>query len=167
MTNGPSQQGTPPLAPPERTALLIAEYEFARDNRGNADATAWEMTAIVWGGQTLLLGFVLEAISNRDVQLLIVLVGVLGLVLCRFNYVVVTTRNLVCNAMNRICGEIENSTEEMLRKPQNRLNSVYPSRVQTLWFNVVNWVFAVAWLAVIAKTLWLFCYHQSSPMSWL
>ena len=149
------------LAPLDRTTLLVAEYEFARDNRSTADATAWEMTAIVWGGQTLLLGFILEAISNRDVQLLIALVGVLGLVLCRFNHVVVHTRNIVCNRMNKICREIENSTAEMLHKPQNRLDDVYPPGVQTLWFNIVNWLFVVAWLAVIAKVLWLFCHHRT------
>src|SRR5580700_9125501 len=109
----PNAQGSVPL---DRTALLVAEYEFARDNRSTADATSWEMTAIVWGGQTLLLGFILEAVSNRDVQLLIALVGVLGLVLCRFNYVVMRSRNIVCKEMNAICVEIENSTAEMLHK---------------------------------------------------
>jgi hypothetical protein len=57
---GQTGQGVPPPPPPESTDLQIAEYEFARDNRGHADATAWEMTAIVWGGQTLLLGFILS-----------------------------------------------------------------------------------------------------------
>jgi hypothetical protein len=32
------------------TQIALAEYEFARDNRNQADATFWEMTAIVWGG---------------------------------------------------------------------------------------------------------------------
>jgi hypothetical protein len=58
--------GGPPPAGSEdqRIQLLIAEYEFARDNRNHGDATEWEMTAIVWGAQTLPLGFILEAISN-------------------------------------------------------------------------------------------------------
>lgn len=151
--------------PPDPTQLLIAEYEFARDNRNHGDAAAWEMTAIVWGAQTLLLGFVLEAISNSDVQPLIVLVGVLGLVLCRFNYVVVDTRNMVCNLMNEICAEIEKNTAQMLRKPQNRLNERYKPRIQSFWFNVVNWSFVVAWLAVIAMALWLLCHRHSSSVS--
>jgi hypothetical protein len=61
--------------------------------------------------------------------------------------------------MNAICREIENSTADMLRKPQNRLDEIYPPRVQTLWFNIVNWLFVVAWLAVIVNVLWLFCHH--------
>jgi hypothetical protein len=157
-----TNSGTPLF---ETDDLLIAQYEFARDNRGQADSSAWEMTSIVWGAQTLLLGFVLEAISDRNVQLLIVLLGVLGLVLCRFNYVVMDSRHSVCNAMNEICRKIENETAAMLRKPQISLDKLYKPGRQTLWFNVVNWGFALAWLAVIANSLYLFCHHHHSPHS--
>lgn len=162
-----TSQPPPPSPSDQEIQFMIAEYEFARDNRNHGDATEWEMTAIVWGAQTLLLGFVLEAISNRDVQPLIVLVGVLGLVLCRFNYVVVRTRNMVCNLMNGICRDIENSTPLMRHKPQNYLNERYPPRIQSFWFNVVNWLFVLVWLAVIVTVLWLLCHRHSPPASWL
>jgi len=121
--------------------FVLAAYEFARDNRNHGDATLWEMTAIVWGAQTLLLGFILEAMSKRSVQLLIVFIGVLGLVLCRFNYVVVRSRRMVCNLMNKICSEIETNTTKMVYKPQNRLDAEYKRETQSRWFNIVNWVF--------------------------
>lgn len=142
----------------EEIQFILAEYEFARDNRNHADATEWEMTAIVWGAQTLLLGFVLEAMSNRDVQPLIILVGTLGLVLCRFNYIVVRTRNMVCNLMNEICAGIENSTAFMSRKPQNRIDQHYPRKIQTFWFKAVNVFFAAAWLFVIVTAARLLCH---------
>ena len=160
MTNGPSQEVTPPLAPPDRTALLIAEYEFARDNRSNADATAWEMTAIVWGAQTLLLGFVLEAISNRDAQPLITGVGVLGLLLSVFNYIAMYARNKVCNTMIQICLRIEDRPE-MEFKPQHFLNERYQRGIQSWSFYVMNAIFFLAWLAVIVWTAWLYCHNSS------
>jgi len=43
---------------------LREAYRFAREDRANADTLLWEVSAIIWGGQTLLLGFVLEAISG-------------------------------------------------------------------------------------------------------
>jgi hypothetical protein len=142
--------------PPEnQKELLLAAYEFARENRNQSDAAAWEMTAIVWGGQTLLLGFVLEAISNRDAQPLIVLAGVLGALMCGFNHVVMRARNGICKSMVDICIEIEKSLS-MPTKPQARLSEHYRPGTQRRWFRIINWVFLPVWLAVIAKAVWLY-----------
>jgi hypothetical protein len=135
--------------------LLLAQYEFARDNRGHADTSAWEMTSIVWGAQTLLLGFVLEAISNTDAQPLIIGVGVLGILLCIFNFRVMQARNRVCNAMIRICLRIEIRLR-MVLKPQHFLNRFYRRGIQRRWFYIVNTSFALAWLAVIVKACVLY-----------
>jgi hypothetical protein len=144
---------------------LIAEYEFARDNRNHSDAVAWEMTAIVWGAQTLLLGFALEAISQRPAQPLVMLAGILGIVMCRFNAVVVLqTRNEVCKVMIQLCIEIEDRIP-MLFKPQHRLTASYPSGLQSFWFKILNWSFVPVWVAVIARAGWLYCHHVSGSAS--
>jgi hypothetical protein len=83
--------------------VMLAEYEFARDNRISADTTAWEMTSIVWGAQTLLLGFVLEALPNKESQELIIFVGGLGILLCIFNHFIMKTRSKVAREMVIIC----------------------------------------------------------------
>jgi hypothetical protein len=159
--NGANQQITDKQS--EVTQFRIAQYEFASDNRNQADATAWEMTSIVWGAQTLLLGFVLEAISNRDAQLLIMGVGALGLLLCIFNCVVMGARNRVCNAMIRICVRIEEKGG-MEFKPQRFLNRLYRRRVQRRWFYFVNAAFALVWLGVIWKAC---CLYFNTSISWL
>ena len=143
-----TREPTPAPIVYDPTDLLIAEYEFARDNRSNADATAWEMTAIVWGAQTLLLGFVLEAISNRDAQLLIIGVGALGLLLSVFNYIAMYARNKVCNSMIKVCLCIGEQSG-MKFKPQHFLNERYPKRIQSWPFYVMNAIFFFAWLAVM------------------
>ena len=147
----------------EQAERLLAQYEFARDTRDHADASAWEMTSIVWGAQTLLLGFVLEAISNKDAQPLIAIVGVLGLLLCLFNYRVMHARTRVCRAMIRICLRIEGRLKMEL-KPQRFLNRYYPRGIQRRWFYIVNGFFAVAWVSIIVQVYRL--YFQPST-SWM
>jgi hypothetical protein len=149
---------------PEEIQLLIAQYEFAHSNRSSADATAWEMTSIVWGGQTLLLGFVLEAIPNREAQFLIILVGVLGLLFCCFNHAVMRSRNTVCNAMIDVCREIEQATPVMNFKPQERLDKIYEKRTQRTWFWMVNYSFAIVWLAVILTAMYLICHIKPASL---
>jgi hypothetical protein len=142
-------------------SLLVAEYEFARDNRSSADATAWEMTAIVWGAQTLLLGFVLEALSNRDVQVLIIFLGVLGIAMSGFNFVVMRARNKVCKAMVKICSAIEDEPGIEF-KPQHQIDIVYKPKRQTWAFGIVNALFVPMWLWVIYKAGCLY-FHPSLP----
>ena len=112
------------------------------------------MTSIVWGAQTLLLGLILEAMSNKDVQILIIVVAVVGLFLCGFNCLTMRVRNGVCNAMIRICLRIEDRLE-MTPGPQHFLNRVYPKRIQTWSVVVINILFAVAWVWVIVTAFQL------------
>ena len=156
-------QSTPAPVDYDPTQLLLAEYEFAHENRSSADATAWEMTAIVWGGETLLLGFVLETIKDREAQPLIIGVGVLGLLLSVFNYIVMYARNKVCNTMIRICLCIEEKSG-MKFKPQHFLNESYRPGIQRWSFYVMNAIFFLAWLAVIVTAYRL--YFQPGT-SWL
>lgn len=143
--------------------ILMAEYEFARDNRNQGDATAWEMTAIIWGGQTLLLGFALEAISNPSAQPLIVGVGALGILMCSFNHVVMQTRTKVCNLMNKLCMEIEDRVP-MVLKPQKRLDDEYVHGIQSRWFKYLNWAFVPMWVLVILRAGYLYALHLLACM---
>jgi hypothetical protein len=153
-----------PVEKDREIQILLAEYEFARDNRNHADATLWEMNAIIWGAQTLLLGFTLEAVSHRPAQPLVMLVGVLGIVMCRFNAVVVRTRNEVCKEMIDVCLKIEEKVP-MLFKPQTYLKSSYPVGLQSKWFRRLNWSFVPVWVAVILRAAWLYCRHVPSGTS--
>jgi hypothetical protein len=139
----------------------LHEYTFAYENRNQADASAWEMTAIMWGAQTLLLGFVLEAIGDRPAQPLIVFLVPLGIMLSYFSYVVMRARRIVCLEMIRICCEIEDSVP-MVVKPQSRLNKVYPAKkLQTFPFWIINLMLSAIWILVGLRALALYCHHWS------
>jgi hypothetical protein len=93
------------------------------------------------------------------------LAGILGIVMCRFNAVVVLqTRNEVCKVMIQLCIEIEDRIP-MLFKPQHRLTASYPSGLQSFWFKILNWSFVPVWVAVIARAGWLYCHHVSGSAS--
>jgi hypothetical protein len=143
---------------PDQTPILLAEYEFARENRNQADTAAWEMTAIMWGGQTLLLGFVLEAIELRAAQPLIMFLAAFGVALSYYNHVVMQTRSLVAREMVRVCGEVERLVP-MVLKPQQGLNLLYPKNRQTTWFYIINFGFAAAWLFAGLRAGAYYCHH--------
>jgi hypothetical protein len=134
---------------------LIAENEFARDNRIQGDASAWETTAIIWGGQTLLLGFALEAISKRPAQPLVVLLGILGVIMCVFNAKIMKVRRDVCQYMIQVCTQIEEKLQ-MDFKPQSGLSKDYPKGFQTGWFGKLNWSFGIVWVLFMVRAAWLY-----------
>jgi hypothetical protein len=153
----------PPTGPAEdheRVDRIIAEYEFARESRSQADATAWEMTAIIWGGQTLLLGFVLEAIDSRFAQPLIMLLAVLGVLSSIFNEVVMKARRTVAVEMVKVCSEAEDLLPGVL-KPQHRLDIRYERGIQRRWFITINLAFVVIWVLTGLGAVFMFCHHLS------
>jgi hypothetical protein len=141
-----------------QTTILLVEYEFARETRGQADTAAWEMTAIMWGGQTLLLGFALEAIEFRSAQPLIMLLAAVGVLLSCYNHVVMQTRSLVAREMVSVCAELEDLVG-MNVKPQHRIDLRYPKNRQTTWFYVINFSFAAVWIFAGLRAGAYYCQH--------
>ncbi len=141
-----------------RFQALLAEYAFAYENRSNADSVAWEMTSIMWGGQTLLLGFALEAVGSRPAQPIIVVLAMLGIALSFFNSAVMGTRITVSREMVKVCSEIEDTFPETF-KPQRRIDSLYPSKTQTFWFNFINISLSLVWIVVGLRAGFLYLNH--------
>lgn len=124
----------------------------------------WEVAAIIWGGQTLLLGFVLEAISgSKSALALVVVVAIIGIVMAVFTKGVTAKRAAVCRKMIEIMRQVEDQLE-MPVKPQHEIDSTYggESRFQTKWSDRLNYSFVVAWIVVILVALvklWVILCH--------
>jgi hypothetical protein len=128
---------------------LRAAYEFARETRGEADTILWEVAAIIWGGQTLLLGFILEAIGGKLQALLLILcVSVVGLLMTVFNNRIMTTRSYVCLKMVDTMAELEAKLGMEIR-PQQILSNDYPKGLQRKWASRVNYALGAVWVIVI------------------
>jgi hypothetical protein len=80
--------------------FILAEYEYARETWNHNDTVAWEIVAIIWGGETLLLGFVVQAMSQeRNPWWLIFCVSVVGILMGLLNRTVLATRAYTCATM--------------------------------------------------------------------
>jgi hypothetical protein len=148
MTNGEQDRKWEELLASHRVESLLGAYEFARETRDHGETVAWEVASIIWGGQTLMLGFVLEAISGKPQALLLVLiVSILGIVMMFFNNKILTARNTVCHLMNSLCSGIEDRLE-MEFKPQCEITAKYKLGQQTKWYRILNSAFGIAWILV-------------------
>jgi len=134
---------------------LLAAYSFAQESRNHNDLVAWEITAIVWGAQTLLLGFVLDALANKDSRPLILLTALLGIVLTFSNNILLRKRSQVCEMMRSISVQIEDLLEDMEIKPQRALDRKYRRGTQRRAFFTISYSFYVVWIAAFEWTLYL------------
>ena len=127
---------------------LCLAYEFARETRDHCDTLLWEVAAIIWGGQTLLLGFVLEAIKDQfQVLILILLVAAVGVIMAIFNRRIMRTRNDVCNDMIAMMIDLENKLG-MEVKPQQILKEKYPAGRQKKLSLTLDVAFGTVWVVV-------------------
>ncbi|MHB8410710.1 MAG: hypothetical protein ACYDDI_02045 [Candidatus Acidiferrales bacterium] len=139
---------------PDRTDQNLREaHAFAREERAQADTLLWEVSAIIWGGQTLLLGFVLEAINGgRAALVLIIVVAVIGIFMASFNDRITNKRSEVCQAMVEVMTGVENQLE-MPIKPQQIITKSYGRGFQREWSQKLNWCFRLAWGIVVLVAL--------------
>ncbi len=60
MPNGDEGQLT------RRHQILLVEYQTAQDSAEHHDALLWNVTAIIWGANLVLIGFVLQSIGRTE-----------------------------------------------------------------------------------------------------
>jgi hypothetical protein len=72
------QQETEPKEIEQKAEITIAEYDQALDIAEHTDVVIHEVAAIIWGANTLLLGFILEVDCGSSNQRLVVLTATLG-----------------------------------------------------------------------------------------
>ncbi|HUI74515.1 MAG TPA: hypothetical protein VLX32_06190 [Candidatus Acidoferrum sp.] len=139
---------TPESNDPGWDRNLREAYVFAREERAQADTLLWEVSAIIWGGQTLLLGFVLEAISTScGALLLVTVVAGIGIFMASFSDRITKKRSEVCNGMIQVMIDVEDKLK-MPIKPQHIITEAYGAGYQTKWSKRLNHCFRFAWLVV-------------------
>ena|SRR5260370_24267670 len=140
---------------------LREAYVFAREERAQADTLLWEVSAIIWGGQTLLLGFALEAISgSHGALVLILVVAYLGIRMASFNEGITNKRSVVCKEMVAVMIDVENKLK-MPIQPQHNITKAYEDGFQTKWSKKLNELFRLAWCAVAVVAVFKLLYDLS------
>ena len=132
-----------------RIDKMLAEYERAQEIGHHIDTVIHEITAIVWGANTLLLGFILEVKCDSSNQKLVVVAAGVGIFMSFYVIWVMCARNGAKNIAYEICCRIEIELP-LTNRLTNRIDDEYPkwSPGQTgVW--IITIVFVVAWVLVI------------------
>ena len=127
-------------------------YELSQQSAEHHDNLLWEVSYIIWGSSTLLLGFVLEAI--RQEPLLSLVTACLSIFMTMMAWRLATEFRKVRNRKYDVCHQIE-AALEMRWKQHTDLGPDYRTGVQTWWHRATNVFFIVVWLCVAFRSLYL------------
>ncbi len=128
----------------------LHEYDHALEIAHHTDTIIHEVTAIVWGANTLLLGFILEVPCESDNQKLVVLSAIVGMAMSVYVPWIYKLAKKGQRAAFQVCREIENdSSLNFKRKVHTKIGATYPKwhpGEVAMWCLTV--LFFVGWIYV-------------------
>ena len=128
-------------------ALLI-EYHAAQDSAQHHDNLLYTTTSLMWGTSLILLGFILNKLTDVTLRPLITSLSVLGLVLNVTVWVFALQFNSIKRQKYAQCKELE----AQLNLSQHR-NLHYASGSQRVLYAIVMLIFIFTWVLVL-WTIW-------------
>jgi hypothetical protein len=130
---------------------LLAEYERAQEIGIHTDTVIYEVTAIIWGANTLLLGFILEIPCDSDNQKLVKFVVILGILMTAYvPYINILTKKGQTIAY-RICRDIERQLP-LPNRLNIRVHKSYPKwRPGQSAVIVLSLCFVLVWVCVRSR----------------
>jgi hypothetical protein len=138
----------------------LAEYERAQEIGHHTDIVLYEITAIVWGANTLLLGFILEVGCDSHNQWLVLVAAVLAFLLTGYVPLIEYMTKKGQRIAYEICRQIENDLP-LAHRLNNRIHDAYPKwrpGQTAVW--VLTLFFLVAWF-IVGWHAWS-CAHTTS-----
>ena len=146
--------------------IVKLAYERSEENAYHDDILMWEVASIVWGANTLLLGFILEAIDNSNARPLIIVLSIIGIFLTVFVFHFFLLGKIGQRVAYNLCHEIERDFPEELRL-HSRIRAKYEEGVKQFrlfghpigraqrWVVALTVVFVFGWLFVLGWAIWL------------
>src|SRR5579872_92400 len=133
-------------------------YEQAQQSAEHHGTLLWEVTYIIWGSTTLLLGFVLEAIQHEPLlSLLTAFLSIfLSIMVLRFAWLYRRLRN----TKYEICKQIEDTLTKKDEWKQHKATTGYSPGEQTWWYWTTTFVFIVVWLCVAIRSVMYLCHFR-------
>jgi hypothetical protein len=129
-----------------REKLALITYQQAQQSAEHHDTLLWEVTYIVWGSTTLLLGFVLEAIKTQP--RLCFVTAVLSIFVTIMVLVLALSFRKVRNVRWKTCHQIESD----LGMQWLHRKKITQEGVQTRWYVATTLALIVTWLFVICES---------------
>lgn len=133
-------------------------YERAQEDAFHSDAVAYEVAAIVWSANILLLGFVLEVPLTPSRQILVLVGAAVAAIFTGYVPFVLSLTKIGQGIAQKLCREIEvhENLPEWLQL-HNRINLVYKKRRGRMAVYVVTVVFLLLWLFVGLRAFAVIC----------
>ena len=133
-------------------------YERAQESAFHADVIAYEVAAIVWSANVLLLGFVLEVPLAAARQKPVFAAALVSLFFTAYVPYVMKLTKIGQGLAREICRDIEEKEElpEWLRF-HSRVHKIYPPRRGQFAVYTITAVFFVLWFYVGLRALVCIC----------
>jgi len=133
-------------------------YERAQESAFHADVIAYEVAAIVWSANVLLLGFVLEVPTSPARQKLVLAAAIVSLFFTSYVPYVMRLTKIGQRLAREICREIEEKEKlpKWLRF-NTRVHEIYPPRRGEFAVYTVTTVFILLWFYVGIRALGYIC----------
>lgn len=133
---------------PLTVEILLAEYERAQEIAHHVDIIIHEVAAIVWGADTLLLGFILEVQCKPENEGLVIVAAILGIAISLYVPWVQWLTKKGQYVAFAICKEIETELP-ISHQIHNRIHKVYLKKGGHWAIWILTGVFVVGWFCVI------------------
>ena len=133
--------------PPEWD-IEIDEYKAAQDSAQHHDNLTWNTTALLWAGNFVLLGFVVNGLLTKPAGNFVPLACILGLVLTIAVWRIAYLFNKVKNVKYKRCQEIEKKYGMKQHLMMND-KKTYPKRAMMRLYAVVSIAFLLAWFLIL------------------
>jgi hypothetical protein len=140
----------------EDLSTILNAYERAQEVAHHSDIVIWEVTALIWSANTLLLGFIIEAIKIPEAQVLIVALSVLGGVLTFFVSKVWSLGKIGQHTAFAQCQDIEKQFPENVRL-HTKIHAKYPPQAAQKWVHAITKLFLGVWAITFFAALRLLC----------
>jgi hypothetical protein len=132
--------------------IRLAEYERSQEVGHHTDTIIHEVTAIVWGANTLLLGFILEVPCEPNRQVPVIVASLIGIAMSAYVPWVHSLTKRIQRIAYRICRTIEDEVP-LPHRLNNEIHADYPSwkpGLAAVWFLTI--LFVGAWLAILIRS---------------
>ena len=120
------------------------EYQKAQDSAEHHDNLIWTTVSIIWAGNLVLLGFVLNNIKNPELKTILTFISIFGIILILCMCILAFVFNYIMNQKYECCKNLE----EKLKFQQHRTVKC-PRCLVKIMISIITLAFILIWASVI------------------
>lgn len=127
---------------------LLVEYQAAQDSAQHHDNLVWTTSGLIWGSSLVLLGFVLNKLSNPPCKCFIIALCIISIMMYVAVWIFACQFASIKKQKYNRCKEIE---KEINLKQHRTLK--YRGWIQRAIYGIIMLAFIVFWIVILLKVL--------------